>query len=54
MQWMGSPFLSSTKQLDSGMIKVIENDILPRLGKDLPILVSSEDRLTHYLSYHKG
>jgi hypothetical protein len=39
----GQPFFMINKAVDPGMIKVIENDILPRLEKTLPILVDAND-----------
>ena len=39
----GQPFFMVNKAVDPGMIKVIENDILPRLEKTLPILVDAKD-----------
>lgn len=39
----GQPFFVMNKAVDPGMIQVIENDILPRLDKDLPILVTKKD-----------
>ncbi len=36
------PFFAVTKTVDPGMIKVLENDIVPRLLKDAPELVSKE------------
>lgn len=39
----GQPFLVINKAVDPGMIKVIENDILPRLEQDLPGLVEAKD-----------
>ena len=38
----GQPFMVINKAVDPGMIKVIENDILPRLEKNLPDFVSAE------------
>ena len=38
----GQPFMVINKAVDPGMIKVIENDILPQLEKNLPDLVSTE------------
>ena len=50
----GQPFFVLNKAIDPGMIKVIENDILPRLGKDLPTLVTAKaleaDPLLHRLT----
>lgn len=42
----GQPFFVINKAIDSGMIKVIENDILPRLDKDLPVLVTTKELQT--------
>jgi hypothetical protein len=39
----GQPFFMINKAVDPGMIKVIENDILPQLEKTLPILVDAKD-----------
>jgi hypothetical protein len=36
----GQPFMVLNKAVDPGMIKVIENDILPQLEKNLPDFVS--------------
>ena len=38
----GQPFMVINKAVDPGMIKVIENDILPQLEKTLPDFVSAE------------
>jgi hypothetical protein len=38
----GQPFMVINKAVDPGMIKVIENDILPQLDKTLPAFVSTE------------
>jgi len=39
----GQPFMVINKAVDPGMIKVIENDILPQLEKTLPDFVSAEE-----------
>ncbi len=39
----GQPFFMINKAVDPGMIKVIENDILPRLEKTLPHRVDAKD-----------
>lgn len=39
----GQPFFVINKAIDGGMIKIIENDILPRLDKDLPALVTRRE-----------
>lgn len=39
----GQPFMVLNKAVDPGMIKVIENDILPQLKKNLPEFVSTEE-----------
>ena len=39
----GQPFMVLNKAVDPGMIKVIENDILPQLEKTLPDFVSAEE-----------
>jgi hypothetical protein len=39
----GQPFMVLNKAVDPGMIKVIENDILPQLEKNLPDFVSTEE-----------
>jgi hypothetical protein len=39
----GQPFFVINKAIDGGMIKVIENDILPRLDNDLPALVTRRE-----------
>jgi hypothetical protein len=39
----GQPFMVLNKAVDPGMIKVIENDILPQLEKNLPDFVSPEE-----------
>lgn len=39
----GQPFFVINKAIDGGMIKVIENDILPRLDRDLPALVTRRE-----------
>ena len=38
----GQPFFMINKAVDPGMIKVIENDILPQLKKVLPVLVDTK------------
>lgn len=45
----GQPFFMINKAVDPGMIKVIENDILPQLEKTLPILVNAKDLATDSL-----
>ncbi|WP_221901356.1 putative transposase, partial [Bathymodiolus platifrons methanotrophic gill symbiont] len=39
----GQPFMVINKAVDPGMIKVIENDILPQLEKRLPTFVNAEE-----------
>ncbi len=50
----GQPFLVINKAVDPGLIKVIENDILPRLERDVPTLVTpkalQDDPLLHRLT----
>jgi hypothetical protein len=50
----GQPFFKINKAIDPGMIKVIENDILPQLEKTLPLLVEPKnlvvDPLLHKLT----
>lgn len=48
----GQPFFVVNKAIDSGMIKVIENDILPRLNQDIPTLVT-EEALQNDLLLHR-
>jgi Transposase protein len=42
----GQPFFMINKAVDPGMIKVIENDILPQLEKTCPVLVEAKDLAT--------
>jgi hypothetical protein len=50
----GQPFMVINKAVDPGMLKVIENDILPQLDKTLPTLVEAKklaaDPLLHRLT----
>jgi prepilin-type processing-associated H-X9-DG protein len=39
----GQPFMVINKAVDPGMIKVIENDILPQLEKNLPAFVNAKE-----------
>jgi hypothetical protein len=47
----GQPFFVVTKEVDPGLLKTLEDDILPRLEKDAPALVSAEELLTDRLRH---
>jgi len=47
----GQPFFVVTKEVDPGLLKTLEDDVLPRLEKDAPALVSAEELLTDRLRH---
>ena len=48
----GQPFFVVTKQIDPGLLKTLEHDIVPRLEKDAPQRVSAADLARDSLRHH--
>ena len=48
----GRPFFVVTKEIDPGLLKTLEHDIVPRLEKDAPNRVSDEELATDPLRHH--
>ena len=47
----GQPFFVVTKEVDPGLLKTLEHDIVPRLEQDAPALVSAEEVATERLRH---
>jgi hypothetical protein len=47
----GQPFFVVTKEVDPGLLQTLEHDIVSRLDKDAPALVSAEDLATDRLRH---
>jgi len=47
----GQPFFVVTKEVDPGLLQTLEHDIVSRLDKDTPALVSAEDLATERLRH---